>query len=138
MKLHPNLGLLLMRIALGGLFVFAGLMKFFKFGYGNFVKGGVENIPPYMPHKLGMAYLYAVPFAETIVGAMLIIGLCTRTAAVLTALMLLSFMMAVTGFTDHGGPHASLIYLCFAVGIALEGPGLYSVDAIRSTRRRAA
>jgi uncharacterized membrane protein YphA (DoxX/SURF4 family) len=129
MKPHPNLGLLLMRLPLGGLFVFAGQMKFFKFGYGNFVKASEGAIPHYMPHALGVAYLHAVPFAEVIVGVLLIIGLFTRITAFITALMLLSFMMAATGFTENGGPHPSLLYLFFALGIAFAGAGRYSVDA---------
>ena len=81
MRLHPNLAMLLLRLPLGGLFLYAGLMKFIKVGYGNFVKGSAGSIPSYLPHALGMAYLYAVPFAEAIVGVLLIVGLMTRVAA---------------------------------------------------------
>jgi thiosulfate dehydrogenase [quinone] large subunit len=130
MKTHPNFAILLLRLPLGALFVYAGMMKFMTMGYSNFVRGSAGTIPAYLPRPLGMGYLYAVPFAEVIVGVLLVIGLVTRLSAVATALMLLSFMMAVTGFKgEHGGPHPSLFYMCMAIAIALAGAGRYSIDA---------
>jgi uncharacterized membrane protein YphA (DoxX/SURF4 family) len=137
MKLHPNLGLLLVRLALGAMFLHAGLMKFLVFGYSNFIAKSSAAIPSYLPQPLGKAYLYVVPFAETIIGITLIIGLLTRISALITALMLLSFMMAATGFIENKGPHSSLLFMFVALGLALTGPGRYSVDAIWPRKRRA-
>jgi uncharacterized membrane protein YphA (DoxX/SURF4 family) len=131
MKPHVNLGLLLLRVALGAVFIHAGLFKFLSLGYRNFVSSSAAAIPRYLPHSVGTAYLYVVPFAELIFGVLLVAGLMTRISALILALMLLSFMLAVTGFTDHGGPHASLIYMAVAVALALMGGGRYGIDGLR-------
>ena len=134
MKPQPDLAMLIARVPLGIVFLIAGWNKL-KGGLAGFVSQASGAIPSYMPQAIGKAYLYAVPFAELIVGICLIVGLFTRVVGVITALMLLSFMMAVTGFTDRGGLHFSVIYMSLALAIALIGAGRYSVDA--KIRKRA-
>ena len=132
-----DLGLLLLRLPIGVLFVFGGHMKVFKIGVGNFVAGSMEYVPSYLPPAVGKAYLYCVPWAELIVGICLLLGLMTRAIGLITALMLLSFMMAVTGWKDpQGGPfHLSIAYLCVALALMFLGPGRISVDAFMPRRR---
>jgi uncharacterized membrane protein YphA (DoxX/SURF4 family) len=126
-----DLGLLLLRLPIGVLFVFAGHMKIFTMGVGNFVAEGMKVVPPYLPPTVGKAYLYCVPWAELIVGICLLLGLMTRAIGLITALMLLSFMMAATGWKDpHGGINQSVAYFCVALALMFLGPGRISVDAI--------
>jgi uncharacterized membrane protein YphA (DoxX/SURF4 family) len=137
-SLAADIGLLLLRLPIGVLFVFAGHMKVFKFGVGNFVAGSLKHIPGYLPQWAGKAYLYAVPWAELLVGICLLLGLATRLIGLITALMLLSFMMAVTGWKDpQGGPfNSSVAYFAVALALMLLGPGRISIDHFISSRRR--
>src|SRR4051812_37239164 len=91
-----DVGVLLARLPLGVLFLVLGYNKL-RGGVGNFVSSASGAIPSFMPHALGNGYLYALPFAETIVGVCLILGLFTRAIGAVATLMLISFMIAVTG-----------------------------------------
>jgi len=132
-----DLALLLLRLPIGALFVFAGQMKIFTIGVGKFVAGSMEHVPSYLPPAVGKAYLYCVPWAELIVGICLLLGLMTRAIGLITALMLLSFMMAVTGWKDpHGGINQSVAYLCIALALMFLGPGRISIDAFLPVRKK--
>jgi putative oxidoreductase len=119
------------------LFAFAGVMKF-KMGVGTFVSTFAEKVPSFLPTAIGKAYLYAVPATEFIVGVCLIVGLATRAIGLIASLMLISFMIAVTGIRHpQGGPfNDNITYLCIALAIALIGPGRISVDAQIARMRR--
>ena len=131
-----DLGLLLLRLPIGVLFAFGGKMKIFTMGVGKFVEEATKFVPSYLPPPVGKAYLYAVPFAELLVGICLMLGVFTRFISLITALMLLSFMMAVTGWKDpQGGPfNASVAYFCVALALMFLGPGRISVDAVLPRR----
>lgn len=135
--MRADIGLLILRLPIGVLFAMAGLLKF-RMGLREFVNKFASMIPSYLPHPVGVAYLYAVPPAELIVGLCLIFGVFARAISVITALMLISFMMAVTGWRDpQGGPfNASVVYLAIAIALALIGPGRISLDHVIGKRIR--
>src|SRR4051812_40000126 len=97
-----GLGLLFARLPLGVSLAYTGINK---------IRGGVEswvvehssNVPSYMPPRLGGYYLHAVPYAEAALGVLLVLGLFTRGSALLSALMLTSFALAMTGFLNPAG-----------------------------------
>jgi uncharacterized membrane protein YphA (DoxX/SURF4 family) len=125
----PNLGLLLIRVPFGVYFAIAGVNKV-RGGVGGFVGGSSGMIPPFLPESIGRAYLYAVPWAELLLGVMLVLGVFTRTAAFLAALMVFSFTVAVTGIGDGGKPfNANLIFIALLLAVTMLGPGGISVDA---------
>jgi uncharacterized membrane protein YphA (DoxX/SURF4 family) len=136
-RLASDLGLLLLRLPIGVLFVFGGHMKIFTMGVRKFVEDATKFVPPYLPPAVGKGYLYCVPFAELLVGICLVLGLLTRFIGLITALMLLSFMMAVTGWKDpQGGPfNASVAYFSVALALMLLGAGRISIDALIPRRR---
>jgi putative oxidoreductase len=129
-KTRADFALLVLRVPFGLFLLLAGWAKI-KMGVGAFATAAAATIPSYMPHSLGNAYLHAVPFAEIIVGACLIIGLLGRFAALIATLMLISFTIAVTGLKDDPKPfNANVIYIAIALALALIGPGRMSLDAL--------
>src|SRR3954471_11300307 len=94
--------LFIARVPLGLFFLRAGWMKIFGMGVGKFVEMGSNMVPSWLGPGLGKPYLYAVPFMEFLVGLLVTAGLITRAAATIMSLMLLSFMIAATGFFPQG------------------------------------
>jgi uncharacterized membrane protein YphA (DoxX/SURF4 family) len=130
-----SLGLLLARVPLGAYMFLAGWNKTFQTGVGEFVSRSSVLTPGFVPSGVGRAYLYLLPFAELIVGAMLILGLFTRAAGWLTALMLLRIIIA-TSFTGGSGPfHHAAVMLGTALLIGLAGGGAVSIDSSLLSKR---
>ena len=127
-----SLGLLLARLPLGLYFLLAGVGKIINVGVKNFVSEHLGLAKDIMPEALARAYLYAVPFAEVLVGLLVVIGFYTRPVAAVMALMLISFTIGTTGIAWNlgGGPpfNSNLILLGMALLLALVGPGRYSID----------
>lgn len=75
--------------------------------------------------------MYTLPILEILVGACIVLGLFTRPIALLASLMVLSFIIAVTGvFVDGGGFHQNLVFLGVTIGLAFTGPGVFSADRV--------
>jgi thiosulfate dehydrogenase [quinone] large subunit len=91
MKLnHKDLAYLLLRISLGIIFLFYGLGKF-KMGPGAFADYLVNQFAK-TPLSPAMVRLFGtvLPFAEVGLGALITLGLFTRLALALTALLLMA------------------------------------------------
>lgn len=126
-----NLGLLLARAPLGVSFILAGFSKFTAAGgVSAFASANSRYVPAYMPAWFGGLYLHALPYVEILVGAMLLLGIFSRVGGLLASLMLVSFMIAVTGFNVPGTmvPHTNLVFLGFTLLLFLAGGGQYSLD----------
>jgi len=104
----------------------------------NFVNGSVVGMaPPWLPETLASIYGYAIPFAEVLFGALLIIGLLTRLVSLLSLLMIGSFTIALAGehfvnLFQHGpGPFsANFIYLAVLLALLFAGAGRVSIDRL--------
>jgi putative oxidoreductase len=115
-----NLGLLIMRLASGGLMMYHGFQKMTDFSSVR-----------------GMNQLFGSPtdgvlvvFAELFCAALLVMGLFTRFALIpLIITMGVAFFKAHNGviFGEHGGEMA-LLYMCAYIALLLTGPGKYSID----------
>lgn len=123
-SLGPDLGLVLMRIAFGGLMALNhGWPKLMKFS----AKSG--SFAPWFPLPSTLSYALTV-FAELGCAVLVVVGLGTRVAC-----LPLVFTMLVAAFGAHGdsilgdGEHALLFAAAF-FGIALTGPGKHSADAM--------
>jgi uncharacterized membrane protein YphA (DoxX/SURF4 family) len=128
------LALLILRLSIGAFFLILGWAKVsgeIHSGLGTFAHGSGAAIPSWMPSKLGMGYLYALPWAEVLVGCCLIAGFMTRGIGLVATLMLVSFSIAVTGLGEDKKPFSTnLLLIGIAMALMLLGAGHLSVDAI--------
>lgn len=89
------------RLVLGGLFVFAGVLKLMSpqdfanaiAGFKIFT-GEREHFIPFLT--------YAIPWTEVVAGFLLVIGAWTRSAALILSLMLAAFIAGILGVIFRG------------------------------------
>ena len=126
-----DIALLLLRVPLGLYFALAGYNKIAGPGIKAFAQSQLENVPPFA-QSIGSVYLHALPVGEIVIGLMLALGLFTRFAAALIALMLLSFLIAmmkpfnIVHITPpaQGGPFDSnILLLLLSIALVLVGGG---------------
>jgi putative oxidoreductase len=119
----PDIAILLIRIAIGAVFVNAGWMKVTNV---EMVIGGFASM------GFPAALAYFVSYAELIAGALIILGVATRGMSVILAII-----MAVATFKVHfaagyslanGGYEYTLTLMLTLIGIALFGAGKYAVE----------
>ncbi|MEX0777450.1 MAG: DoxX family protein [Phycisphaeraceae bacterium] len=128
--------LLLNRLSLGLYLFLAGYRKVFILGPGDFYREGFLTMKPdWLPIWFAAPYGYAIPFAELIGGAMLVLGLFTPVVAAIIGLLIFSFTVALVtrnGTLVHGpGPFtANLIMISLAMLLTLTGAGRISIDAL--------
>jgi len=148
-----DLTLLALRIVVGGLFVFAATVKLNDLhGFAEAVKG-FKLFPAPLGDHLILVTTFAMPWAELILGALLLLGLWTREAAALTTLLLLGFCVALysviardmtltcgcfgkidficTGPVGWCSVVRNLVHAALAVAVLALGPGRWSLDARR-------
>lgn len=125
-----NLGFLALRVSLGAYFTIAGYNKIIG-GITTFVEKNLKSVPDFVKPPFGELYLTLLPPIEVLVGLALVAGFLTRTASFLSALMLISFIYAVTGVSEAGKPfHANLIFLSAAIMLLTNGGGTYTLPNI--------
>jgi putative oxidoreductase len=132
-KLSIALGLLVVRVVVGLLFVGHGAQKLFGWfgGYGPKGTGGwLESVGI----KPGVAMAVAAGLMELIGGLLFVAGLLTPLAAVLIVLTMLGAIVKVHGpngiWATANGYEYNLVLIAIAIGIALTGAGEYSIDAL--------
>lgn len=103
---------LLLRLALGGTFLYYGIREFLR--------------PSYLPGNYGRV----VGAWEALLGALLIVGLLTQIAALLIALELLGYLyLRLTNKDNMPVPlDYILVLLTISIALALLGPGLLAFD----------
>ena len=135
---HPamvDISLLAGRLTLGLNLLLAGWGKIAG-GIGKFVdKGFMPLRPDWLPEAVARPYGYAIPVLELATGLLVVLGLFTRWAGGIMALMLLSIFVALV--TEHGlnggekAPiHFSIILASMAFIIAIVGPGRLALDPL--------
>lgn len=127
------LGLLVVRLVVGLLFVGHGAQKLFGWfgGYGPKGTGGwLESIGV----KPGVAMAVVAGLMELVGGILFAAGLLTPLAAALIVLTMLVAIVKVHGqnglWATANGYEYNLVLLAIAIGVALTGAGDYSLDAI--------
>lgn len=140
-----DLGLLFLRVGVGGLLILHGLSTFFGFGGG-------PGLTQLQDHFISMGWSFAVvvavalPAIEIIAGVLLVVGLATPLGAALALVATSFYMMAAasentTGWNfldgDNGGVlQLYLILTVAALAIQFTGPGMYGLDYSRTWSRR--
>ena len=84
----------LMRVAYGVIFLFYGIGKF-RGGLGSFVGGMNQQFSGKLPAIMVMPFAYFIPFAETISGVLILLGLFTRAGLTLSGLLLIGLTFGV-------------------------------------------
>ena len=128
-----ELGLLLIRVVVGGLFAGHGVQKLFGWlgGHGLDGTGGYLASHGFLP---GRPFAALAGLAELIGGLLLFAGLATPLAAALVV-----STMIVAARTDHvgkglwifnGGAEYALTMASIGLGLAIVGPGGLSLDEL--------
>ena len=101
--------LLLLRLGLGGLFVYAAYSKLFALnGPLNFSEA-VQAFKTIRDDRWVLLATFAIPWAELLCGLALILGLWTRAAALVLALLLALFIGLIVSLILRNGTEAAQI-----------------------------
>lgn len=129
MSTSANAALLILRIALGATMLLHGIQKLTTTGIG-----GVQEMLAGMGVPLAKVAGAALPFVEIVAGALLIVGLFTRVAAALLAVVSLGAMFTVhftAGFfAQDGGYEFVLVLALLGIALVLTGGGRWAADAL--------
>ncbi|KKW65359.1 DoxX family protein [Mycolicibacterium elephantis] len=139
-----DLGLLLLRVAVGVLFITHGLQKAFGLWDGPGLDGWKDELA-----TLGFQYpdilTYVSTFGQIAVGVLLVLGLFTPVAAAAALAYLVTGVLAeamvaheearLAAFLTDGHEYQVFVGVAVAV-IILAGPGRYGLDAARGWARR--
>jgi putative oxidoreductase len=128
-----NIGLLIIRLVIGVLFVGHGAQKLFGWfgGYGIKGTGGwFESIGI----KPGVTMALLAGLAELLGGLLFALGLLTPLAGIMiagTMVMAIAKVHAPNGlWSTANGYEYNLTLLAVSIGVALIGPGQYALDTL--------
>ncbi|HEX6589171.1 MAG TPA: DoxX family protein [Longimicrobiales bacterium] len=125
----------LVRVIAGSVFAAHGAQKLFVWGLEG-VAGGFASMGIPMAGVAGPA----VAFLEFFGGIALAVGLLTRLVSTGLAVVMLGALFMVhlsAGFFAPNGIEFVLTLFAIAAGLAIAGPGRYSLDALIAARRGA-
>ncbi|MBA6313481.1 DoxX family protein [Cellulophaga baltica] len=113
-----RLGYVLARIVIGVSMFGHGLVRLPKLeGFKNFMVQNFEN--SMVPEFLVTPFAYALPIFEFAVGILLIIGLFTRQALVLGAILMIMLVFGSTMIENWGIIDSQLIHALIFIGLLL-------------------
>lgn len=122
---HPGLGLFLIRLGIGVIFVNHGVMKLMNMG------GTVSFFDTVIPGPAGvvMVLAWVVALIETLGGFAMILGVYTRIVGWLLAGVMLFAIIFVKSKMPFVAGEIDLLLLVASLGIAIGGPGKLALCA---------
>ena len=110
-----------------------GLAMLFNHGFNKLAN--FNDIVGAFPDPLGLGHqvtLVLVVFAEVLGALLLVVGLCTRLAAMVLVIdMFVAFLMVhKTELSGQGGGELAFLYLAGYVILVIAGGGLFSLDTV--------
>jgi thiosulfate dehydrogenase [quinone] large subunit len=125
-----------LRVALGFAMFMHGCARFIGGidAYAHRYIGGFAGVA--LPHGLVVAFIYAIPYIEVIIGPPIVLGLWTRWALLANAALLLVFIVGSSMQQGWSGVETQLVYTLL-VSILLFGSTLnvVSLDYFLKGRR---
>lgn len=127
---------LLARLAIGTSLFGHGLVrlpKLEKFSHG--MAGQFQH--SILPEPLVIAFGYALPFAEFVIGLLLLLGLFTRGALVAGAVLMILLIFGTTTIEQWDAIPSQLFHIVFLVGLLIyvDRYDSYSLDLVRRRGR---
>jgi putative oxidoreductase len=127
-----DLGLLIIRVVIGALFIGHGAQKLFGWFGGYGLKGTGDWLAS-IGLKPGVTMALFAGLAELVGGLLFTLGLFTPLAAVLIAGTMIMAIAKVHGahglWATQNGYEYNLTLIAVVIGVALIGPGSYAIDA---------
>jgi len=122
-SIRPWLGTVV-RLGLGGVWLYAGISKL------SDPRAFLQAVRAYdaSPEWLSKALAYGLPVFEVCLGVLLVAGVITRAAAILSAPLMLMFLIGVVQASARG---LKITCGCFGGGGVTTGPTHYTLDILR-------
>ncbi|HZR97996.1 MAG TPA: DoxX family protein [Chloroflexota bacterium] len=136
MPLSADWGLAALRVVVGLTFLLHGWQKLFQFGVAGTAAAFAQMGVP-LPGLTAPL----VSVLELVGGALVLLGLATRPAAVVLAIDVLAAILLVhrpAGFFAPNGVELPLLLLAGAVALTLAGPGALALDRVLARPERGA
>ena len=128
-----DIGLFIIRLIIGVLFIGHGAQKLFGWFGGHGLKGTAGWLES-MNMKPSMLMAVMAGLSELVGGILFVLGLLTPLAGLLIAATMVVAIAKVHGanglWSTSNGYEYNLTILAVAIGIALAGPGQFALDAI--------
>ncbi|HQY21574.1 MAG TPA: DoxX family protein [Ignavibacteria bacterium] len=125
-KFSSSVGILIIRLSLGSLFLFAGAGKLLN------LQAFITSVQEMgqMNDNIAFILAFVLPFMQMIFGAMYIIGLFTPVTSFFIAVMSFSFLI-VLGIGHPELPYSyNFVFLACGIATMFMGAGLISFDAL--------
>lgn len=127
--LHKSLAGFFIRVPMGLYFIISGRLLM------NDVQGFAEGVKSFglVSDQIATVYAVVLPYMEFGVGILLLVGFWTSLSAILSSLMLLSFIYAYGIYPNEITPfNKDIIWLGASFALLSIGAGAFSIDSFRN------